>query len=131
MAVKDNQPTLHADIDAAFRPALETESPQLHCWSNVTRGHGRQEERTVWVLPAKGRLSQVGEWVGLLTLVLVLRVVKCVRTGVETVEWHPFMGSLRPNARRLGRVLRAHWSIENGLHWVLDVVFRENARRAL
>jgi predicted transposase YbfD/YdcC len=129
LAVKDNQPTLHAEIDAAFMTALESEASQLRSSSSVTRGHGRQEERTVWVLPAKGRLSQLGEWVGLLTLVMVLRVVKCVRTGVETVEVHHFVSSLRPSARRLGRVIRAHWSIENGLHWVLDVVFREDARR--
>ena len=129
LAVKDNQPTLHAEIDAAFMTALESEPCQLRSCSSVAKGHGRQEERTVWVLPAKGRLSQLGEWAGLLTLVMVLRVVKCVRTGVETMEVRHFISSLRPSARRLGRVIRDHWSIENGLHWVLDVVFREDARR--
>jgi predicted transposase YbfD/YdcC len=129
LAVKDNQPTLHAEIDTAFMTALESESSQLRSSSSVTQGHGRREERTVWVLPAKGRLSALGEWAGLLTLVMVLRVVKCARSGVETMEVHHFLSSLRPNARRLGRVIGGHWSIENGLHWVLDVVFREDARR--
>src|SRR6185437_16592161 len=101
------------------RTALESEPSQLRSGSRVAKGHGRQEERTVWVLPAKGRLSQLGEWAGLLTLVMVLRVVKGVRTGGETMEVRHFISSLRRNARRLGRVIRDHWSIEKELPWIL------------
>src|SRR5436305_546436 len=75
------------------------------------------------------RPSCRGAWLGLLTLVLVLRVVTCPVSGAETAEIRYFISSLRPSARRLARVIRGHWSIKNGLHWVLDVVFREDARR--
>ena len=97
-------------------------------YTTADSGHGRQEQRTVSVLPAAGHVSQGQEWLGLLTLVMVVRVVACQATGAVTTEVRYFISSLRPNARRVGKAIRGHWSIENGLHWVLDVVFREDAR---
>ena len=59
----------------------------------------------------------------------MIRVVTCQATGVTTTEVRYFISSLQPTARRIGGAIRGHWSIENGLHGVLDVVFREDARR--
>jgi predicted transposase YbfD/YdcC len=131
LAVKDNQPTLHAEIRAAFATAATPPARSSRLYSTEDHGHGREEQRTVQVLPAHSSLSaaQCAVWLGVLTIVMVTRVVWCEATGVESLEVRYFLSSLPPNARRIGTAIRGHWSIENGLHWVLDVVFREDARR--
>ena len=131
LAVKDNQPTLHAEIQAAFATAPPPPARSARLYTTEDQGHGREEQRTVQVLPARGVLSaaQCALWLGVLTIVMVTRVVWCEATGVESMEVRYFLSSLPPNARRIGSAIRGQWSIENGLHWVLDVVFREDARR--
>lgn len=131
LAVKDNQPTLHAEIQAAFATAATPPARSSRLYTTEDHGHGREEQRTVQVLPARGHLSsaQLAAWLGVLTVVMVTRVVWCEATGMESIEVRYFLSSLPPNARRIGAAIRGHWSIENGLHWVLDVVFREDARR--
>jgi predicted transposase YbfD/YdcC len=131
LAGKDNQPTLHAEMQAAFATAATPPARSSRLYTTEDHGHGREEQRTVQVLPARGHLSsaQLAAWVGVHTIVMVTRVAWCEATGVESIEARYFLSSLPPNARCIGAAIRGHWSIENGLHWVLDVVFREDARR--
>jgi predicted transposase YbfD/YdcC len=131
LAVKDNQPTLHAEIHAAFATAAMPPARSSRLSTTEEQGHGREEQRTVQVLPAQDHLSpaQLAAWAGVLTIVMVTRIVCGAATGVESTEVRYFLSSLPPNARRIGTAIRGHWRMENGRHWVLDVVFREDARR--
>jgi predicted transposase YbfD/YdcC len=131
LSAKDNQPTLAAAIEDSFAKEASKPFPARREYTTVDSGHGREERRTVRVLPAARHLSPdlLGVWLGLLTLVMVVREVTCKATGAVSREVSYFISSLKPDARKISQAIRGHWSIENGLHWVLDVVFREDARR--
>jgi len=130
-AVTANQPTLHTEIPAAFATAAPPPARSSRLYPTDEHGHGREEQRTVQVLPARGYVSaaQLALGLGILSIVLVTRVVWCEATGKESIEGSYFLSSLPPQARRIGRAIRGHWRIENGLPWVVDVGFREDARR--
>jgi predicted transposase YbfD/YdcC len=131
LALKENHPTLYAQVSEYFLDQLEKEGSdrKLRHHREVERGHGRTETRETFVAPAPKEVVASGAWLGLATVVLVIR--RCVdhATGKSSDEVRYFLSSLPAKVKRLAGAVRQHWGIENGLHWVLDVAFNEDRMR--
>jgi predicted transposase YbfD/YdcC len=124
LAVKGNQPSLQAAVQAVFDRAcavdFEGVSHDMH--ATVESGHGRQEERYVTVIYQPEGLP--AEWPDVAAVVLVGRERKV--NGKNASTSHYYLTSRRAKAKQLGEAIRGHWGIENGLHWVSDVAFGED-----
>jgi predicted transposase YbfD/YdcC len=126
LALKANQPLLHDEVADYFAGALESE-PELSCHQSVDKGHGRIETRRTWASADLGWMSERLRWKGLRSIVMVER--ERLVGAQSSTERAYFLSSLELGAERAGELVRAHWAIENGLHWVLDMVFDEDHSR--
>lgn len=129
LALKGNQGTLNEDVRLfleaeLLKPnsiAIEDEHEAFD------KGHGRIESRKCIVSSHVDWLSQKEKWAGLKTVAMIEETQE--NNGEISIARRFFISSLPANAERIAKAVRAHWLIENGLHWTLDVVFNEDNSR--
>jgi predicted transposase YbfD/YdcC len=131
IAVKSNQPTLHDSVKRNLdEMILEKFDGVDHDFTqNVDAGHGRIETRRLWVTKQIDWLKPREQWPGL-KQIAVVEAIREVMGGATTTERRYYISSMeRVDAKFMAEAIRGHWSIENGLHHVLDVSFHEDDSR--
>jgi len=134
LALKNNHPTLYEDVSLFLNSAIQNNfldpfgQPIAHTFHRtIDKDHGRIEVRSCWCTEQIAWLEDKSEWTGLRTIV----VVECERSvnGHTSVERRFYLTSLPPNAKTILHAIRAHWGIENNVHWLLDIAFDEDNSR--
>ena len=124
IALKKNQKTLYEQL----HDGLLAQAPTLPSWVGRALGHGRGEVRTVRICQQLGAWEAAAAWPGLRTVVWV-ETQRHTAQGV-TQSRRLYLSSLSdPDPATYARLVRGHWSIENQLHWQLDVTFGEDQSR--
>lgn len=124
LAVKGNQGSLEQSILDTIR----FEKPTSIDVENDF-GHGRIEKRTCYAYSSLSHIENIDRWKGLRTLIKIKSEVYHKTSGETTTEQRYYISDLPSNASTINKQIRKHWSVENNLHWTLDVEFGEDKSR--
>jgi predicted transposase YbfD/YdcC len=129
LAVKGNQGHLHEDIAFFFDLAQQNGFSKVeHTYhQTVNSGHGRIETRQCWAISGQENLAFLRDYQAWPNLRSILMIRSQRQLDGQTSQYtHYFIASLATHAHHLLEAKRSHWSIENSLHWLLDVAFHED-----
>lgn len=126
LALKGNHQYLHQRVVHLFDQAEEIDWSEVEhdFHRTINQGHGRTEIRRHWTMPVTELFFDEEQWTGLQSVGLVESVRKI---GSETTtNKRYYLNSFSSDAQLFAHAVRSHWGVENNLHWVLDVAFRED-----
>ncbi|MFO1119844.1 MAG: ISAs1 family transposase [Rhodospirillales bacterium] len=133
LALKANQPTLRAEVEAAFTAAAAAPDGAVETSVSLDKGHGRIEERRMAVLREVDWMRGERRFPGELRLpgiaCLLRAETRVEAAGRSRCETRYFVSSRPLSATDAAAAVRGHWAIENRLHWVLDVTFGDDQSR--
>jgi predicted transposase YbfD/YdcC len=140
LALKGNHETAHQEISTFLDDAVMEQKKKrpkgavippavsrLRCYETAEKGHGRLETRRYYQSDYLDWFADKHKWEGLRSVGMV-EATREIR-GQKSVERRYYLSSLPLDAEKFGQAVRLHWSIENQLHWTLDVVFGEDQNR--
>lgn len=129
LALKGNHGKLHRATIDYIDEQMKNDFCDTRAREHTTTetGHGREETRTYIQMPVPKSHPGLSQWKGLKSIGLV--ILTCLRGGQESTHTRYYLSSLAVGVKRFARAVRSHWSIENTLHWSLDVTYREDDLR--
>ncbi len=132
LSLKGNQRHMHAVVQKHFEVQASQEPPDENTYTERSSGHGRQELRSYRLSPVPEALQRAAaHWPGLASVVQVKRQrQQAGQPDSEEVSYYISSLPAHTPARVLAHSIRAHWSVENQLHWSLDVAMREDAAQS-